>query len=343
MALKPLFMNGVHRTPHAKKVWTVEDVDAVFEASMLNSPEMIPLVIGHTANDLPVVGLLARSALVRQGEGDKRVILYDDAHAEFGREAVAAALADGNNRVSVKIKMPELVIKNIALVKEAAVAALNDVTFGAGEEPDFEYAVFEADALFGTHEYRVPWIGSLFRNVRDWMIEKFGKDEADKVIPSSEVDWLMERPEQDSEVSAGDANFSTTSTSTPMAMTDEEKQRLANLEAENTRLAGLVQQNADAQRTAVIDAVFSAPENAGKITDKNKDAIRKIAEFLVPQDATFGGADDPLKPLKDVLATMPVLKPEDGNVATFGAAAAEDEEADKSHKKAKAEISAKLN
>ena len=337
MAIKPLFMSGTHRTPYHQKVWTAADVDAVFEASIANSPEHIPFVIGHTANDLPVVGLLTRSALVRQGEGDKRVILYDDAHAQFGQAAVDAALADGYKHVSVKIKMPERVIKNIALVKEAAISALNDENFPAGEEPEFEYAVFEADALFGTHEYRVPWIGSLFRNLRDWMIGKYGKDEADTVIPSSEVDWLMERPEQDAGAVTSDASFSTTTTD--KSMTEAEKQKMDQLEAENARLAGLVQQSAEAQRTAAIDAVFGAPEHAGKITDKNKSALRLIAEGLVPADATFGVGDDPLKVFKDLLATMPVTKPADGSVATF-ASSTDGEPGDASKTRLRAEISA---
>ena len=321
MALKKLFVSGTHRTPHPKKVWTAEDVDAVFAASLLGSPEMIPVVIGHPANDLPVVGLLARSALVRQGEGDKRVILIDDSSAQFSSEAVETYRAAGYSKVSVKIKMPEMVIRHVGLVTEAAVAELNSASFGEGDQPGFEYAVFEAEALFGRDEYRMPYVGGLFRKVREFMIEKFGLDAADKVLPSYEIDYLIPPAETDSPDRAQcavTASFSTTTNQ--KAMTEAEKQEMARLTAENARLSGIVAAGAGAQRTAAIDAVFSAPENVGKITDKNKDALRLIAEGIVPADATFGVGADPLKPFKDLLETLPVVKPANGSVATFGRA-----------------------
>jgi hypothetical protein len=96
---------------------------------------------------------------------------------------------------------------------------------------------------------------------------------------------------------------------------------------------------AGAQRTAAIDAVFSAPENSGKVTDKNKSALRLIAEGLVPADATFGADVDPLKAFKDLLATLPVVKPESGSVATFGSAG-DGEPGDERNRKLRAEISA---
>ncbi len=342
MALKKLFVSGTHRTPHPKKVWTAEDVDAVFVASVAGSPEMIPVVIGHTPQDLPVVGLLARSALVRQGEGDRRVILIDDSSAQFSSEAVESYRKAGYDKVSLKIKMPEMVIKNVALVTDAAVAELNAVTFGEGEAAPFEYAVFEASALFGTDEWRMPMVGGLFRGLRDFLIEKFGLDQADKVLPTYQIDYLTPSAEQDTPdgVGSGDggavASFSTIK---DRAMTEAEKQEMAQLKAENTRLAGIVAAGAGAQRTAAIDAVFAAPEYAGKVTDKNKDALRLIAEGIVPADATFGVGADPLKPFRDLLATLPVVKPANGSVATFGSAG--DGEPGNEHKqKLRAEISA---
>ncbi|GEM_PF-3900075 len=342
--LKPLFMSGTHRTPHPKKVWTAEDVDAVFTASMVSSPEMIPLVIGHPENDLPVVGLLARSALVRQGEGDKRVILIDDGSATFSTEALERYRKAGYSKVSVKIKMPEMVIRHIGLVTEAAVDELNSATFGEGDQPGFEYAVFEAEALFGRDEWRMPYVGGLFRNVRDFFIEKFGVEAADKVLPTWEIDNLIPQAEEDNRggqdggVCAFAASFSTTN-AIINTMTEAEKQEMDRLKAENARLAGIVAVSAGAQRTAAIDAVFSAPENSGKVTDKNKDALRLIAEGLVPADATFGVGADPLKPFKDLLSIMPVVQPADGSVATFGRSA-DGEPGDERSKKLRAEISA---
>ncbi len=342
MALKTLFMSGTHRTPHPKKVWTAEDVDAVFTASMTDSPELIPLVIGHPENDLPVVGLLSRSALVRQGEGDRRVIMIDDQSATFSTEALERYRKAGYNKVSVKIKMPEMVIRHVGLVTDAAVAELNSVTFSGADQPGFEYAVFEADALFGRDEWRMPYVGELFRNVRDFFIEKFGLEAADKVLPTWSIDNLIppaESDEQDGQgggVCAFAASFSTTNERT---MTEAEKQEMDRLKAENARLAGIVATSADAQRSAAIDAVFSDPEHKGKITDKNRATLRSIAEGLVPTVATFSADGDPLKPVKDLLATMPVVQPDDGSVATFGSSV-DGEPGDEHSRKLRAEISA---
>ncbi|MEI6846573.1 MAG: hypothetical protein WCK32_00815 [Chlorobiaceae bacterium] len=302
---------------------------------MENSPEQIPLVIGHPENDLPVVGLLARSALVRQGEGDRRAILIDDQAAVFSTEALSRYRQDGYNKVSVKIKMPEMIIRHVGLVTEAAVEELNAASFAAEGEAGWEYAIFEADALFGTDEWRMPLVGGLFRGLRDWMIEKFGLDAADKALPTYSVDALKP-PAEDDCTDKTTASFSTTTNTG--AMTDAEKQEMEQLKAENARLAGLVSSDAEARRTAKIDALFAAPEHKGKITDKNRDTLRVIAAGLVPKDAVFSADVDPLKPVKDLLATMPVVMPGDGSVATFGSAGKGDE-VTAADKKLKAEIS----
>ena len=323
MAFRIIFASGTHRTPHPKKVWTAEDVDAVFSATAERGPEFIPFVVGHPANDLPAVGRLAKTALQVQGEGDRRVIGFEDGFAEFSAEAIAELRKQGRNKVSVKIPMAEgperMIIRHIGFVTDAAVAELNSATFAEGEEPESEYAVFEADAMFGTNEYRVPWIGSLFRNMREWIIGKFGADEADKVIPSHEIVWLMESPSSDDPASVS-ASFSTTTTEGDMGMSDAEKAELQRLQTENAALKAAATASATAARDAAIAAVFSAEENKGKVTDKVKPHLQSLAESLWPADATFGAADDPLKPLREILASMPVVVPADGSVATFASA-----------------------
>ncbi len=334
-----LFASGVHRTPHPKKNWTAEDVDAVFAATMASSLDRIPLVIGHPHNDLPVVGYLAKAALSVQGEGDRRVILFEDEGAEFARDVIDWARAEGKNKLSVKVAMPGMHLKHVGLVTEAAVDEMNAATFAEGQYPDESFAIFEADAdaLFGTNEYRVPWIGGLFRNIREFFIEKFGKDQADQVIPSYEIGWLMDSPSTDSDGPKIDPTFSTTTTDEPM--TDAEKQEMQQLRDKVAAFESKEAVLAGATRQAAIDAVFSSEENKGKITEKNRESLTRVAENLWPKDATFSADSDPLKPLKDLLQTMVVLQPDDGHAATFAAASGEDKGAQGS-KKLRKEISA---
>lgn len=336
MALRPIFKDGEHKTPHPKKVWTADDVGAVFTNSQSLSPDRLPMVVGHPRNDLPVIGYLARKSLQMMDEGDRKVIMVDDEmDAVFSAEAIEQARKAGYDKISVRIKMPEMYIRSIGLVPEAAVDELNDATFADGEEPDEAFAVFEADAFFGTNEYRVPWIGGLFRRLRDAWIERFGKDEADKVLPSYEIDSLMDAPSYDSansDAEAASATFGTaksfsTNNEGISTMTEQEKKELDQLRADKERLEGLVADQTKQTRQQAIDAVFGAPEYKGKITDKNKPELQKVAESLWPEDATFGADDDPLGPLKMVLDSMPVLVTEEeiatsetaADSATFGA------------------------
>lgn len=371
MAFIKLFMAGTHRTAFPKKTWTNDDVDAVFSATLMHGPKFIPFVVGHPEDDLPVIGRLAREALKLIEEGDKKVIGFDHEDAQFSLDDLKRLKKEGMDKLSPKINMkdgPEKqFIKHTGFVSAAAVAALNEAQFEADEGPEYDYAEFSADeafAAFGTNEYRVPWIGGLFRKLRDWMIEKDGKETADNVLPSYEIDGLMDSPSHDKDLRELEAAFGlpAAGSGTPMppvkpakenaefsqsnngsTMNEQEiqalKDRNKSLEDEVNRLKEAEKNSLKAARDAVIDAVFADEAYKGKVTDKNKESLRKYAEGLVPEDAEFSADSDALKPLRDLLDTMPVVHV-DEEVATFEAAA-DGGGPDKNHKEAlKKEISA---
>ena len=372
MAFIEIFKSGVHRTVHPKKDWTNEDVEAVFADTGTDGPVPVVFVEGHPKNDLPVVGRVDKSDLRLVEKDGRKVIGFEHEDAEFSGDDLKRLKKAGKNKFSVKINMrgPKF-IKHIGFVDVPAVVDIEEAQFEGGDEPEFEYATFEADeafAAFGTNEYRVPWIGGLFRRLRDWMIEKDGKETADNVLPSYEIDGLMDSPSyDDKDLREIEAAFGLPAdgSGTPMppvkpqkesaefsqsnngsTMTDAEKQRMQELEDENKRLKGDNERLANdakarlkAQRDATIDAVFADEKYKGKVTDKNRDNLRKYAEGLVPEDAEFSAESDALKPLHDLLETMPVVHVEE-EVATFEAAA-EGGGPDKNHKEAlKKEISA---
>ncbi len=298
MALRPIFSSGVHRTPHPKKEWSEFDVAAVFAGTKKLSPVQMPLVLGHPENDLPVLGYLSREALLLKAEGGKALIMVDDEKdASFSAEAIDSARKSGHNKISVKIKMPEMYIQHIGLVTEAAVAELNSATFAEGVEPEAEYAVFEAETVFGDAGKH-----SLLDTVT-LALKEFFQGKPGGVGPA-----------------APNASFSTTTTDD--AMTEAERMEMQALKDKVAVFEAAAATAGKAARTAAIDAVFSAEEHKGKVTEKNRPALQKMAESLYPADATFGADEDPLKPLKEVLASMPVIVPENGHAATFGTAAA---------------------
>lgn len=367
MAFIKIFVAGTHRTAHPKKEWTNEDVDAVFEATRTAGPLMVPFVVGHPSDDLPVVGRVAREALKKIMEGDKAVIGFEHEDAQFSLDDLKRLKKDGADKLSSKINMREgedmRYIKHVGFVTKPAVAALEDAQFENGEAVEFEYATFGADeafAAFGTNEYRVPWIGKMLQNLREWVIEKHGRDEADKVLPSYEINGLMESPSRDKVVQDLEAAFGSSpggpcipakksadfsQSNNGSAMTEQEiqalKDKAKSLEDENKRLKDADKERMKVQRDAVIDAVFADEKYKGKIVDKNRESLRSFAESLLPEDAEFSAESEALKPLHSLLETMKVVHVEN-EVATFEAAADGGKGGDDTETKAKKELKARV-
>lgn len=364
MAFIEIFKSGVHRTVHPKKDWTNEDVEAVFADTGTDGPVPIVFVEGHPKNDLPVVGRVDKSHLRLVEKDGRKVIGFEHGNAEFSGDDLKRLKKAGKNKFSVKINMrgPKY-IKHIGFVDNPAVVDIEEAQFEGGDEPEYDYATFEAEeafAAFGTNEYRVPWIGKMLQNLREWVIEKHGRDEADKVLPSYEINGLMESPSrdkvvQDLEVVFGSspggpcipakssADFSQSNHGS--TMTEQEIQALKDkakiLEDENKRLKDADKERLKVHRDAVIDAVFADEKYKGKIVDKNRESLRSFAESLLPEDAEFSAESDALKPLRDLLETMPVVHVEE-EVATFEAAADGKDDGEDQRSKARKEISANL-
>jgi hypothetical protein len=101
---------------------------------------------------------------------------------------------------------------------------------------------------------------SLWRQLRDWFIGKFGQDEADRVLPGYQISGLeaaaVTAPDDDggTEVQNINPGFAAPTLKTEVTVTEAE--RLA-LEAENTRLKNELKAAQDAQRQARLDALHA--------------------------------------------------------------------------------------
>lgn len=185
-----------------------------------------------------------------------------------------------------------------------AIKGLKPVEFSASDEGIIEFADWG-------HE-----VGSgLWRRMREWLIAQFGKETADQVVPSWEVDSLAEASRTPTVESATHSStglaFSDPTTSTKESSVND-TEKAAALEAENQRLRGQIAQEQQRQRDATRQAIHaSSVAFAEDLVSKGlKPAHVPIivatldfaqAEFDAPLE--FGEGDDK-QPLVEGLRTV---------------------------------------
>ncbi len=157
----------------SEKDWTEGDLDKIVSSYDPRSHEA-PVVIGHPKDNAPAFGWV--ESLKR--EGKTLLAQLKDLAPEFV-EMVKKGLF---KKRSIAL-YPDLTLRHIGFLGAAppAVKGLADVKFSAaGEAVEIEYL----------EPYQQETIKSIFQRLREWIIEKFGMEEADKIIPSYNVDSL---------------------------------------------------------------------------------------------------------------------------------------------------------
>ena len=180
-----------------------------------------------------------------------------------------------------------------------AVKGLKDVAFA--EEDDIV-------------EFSAPWdashIAGLFRKLREFLIDKFSKEEADTVLPSWTIEDLEESARKDSQSDTPSPAFSETqpnpdSHTEGTGMTEEElKQRQAELESLEQALkekeAAFSEKETSIKATEValqkqaVDSQLDSLIKQGKVLPAQK---AQLAEFMMSLDSNrevleFGEGDD---------------------------------------------------
>ncbi len=173
----------------------------------------------------------------------------------------------------------------------------------------------DADGCVEFSEYGQEISAGLFRRLRDWMIAKFGQDEADQVVPSWEIDSMREdatreRMQQAAEPLASFAEADESNSESPTEepptppiekepeMTEAEKQALARAEAAEKQLADLQAAQAKAEREAAHTANADFAEGlvkSGKLKPAHKALAVRVLDFVqYPNDTTadFGEGEN---------------------------------------------------
>ena len=117
-----IFWNGRHRNKGAKKEWSEQDVERIYER---NKDREIPLVVKHPENDLPIVGFA--KGLRKKIENGKVVL---EARLNKISRWLFEVLKKANmDKVSIALEPDLATIRHIGFVEEPAVEGLPAVTF----------------------------------------------------------------------------------------------------------------------------------------------------------------------------------------------------------------------
>lgn len=267
-----------------------------------------PLVVGHPRHDAPAYGWVKSLSAGAGLEAEPHQV--DPAFAEMvARGAFKKISASFYSPDSPGNPVPGVYsLRHVGFLgaQPPAVKGLRSPEFADGEAGIVEFS-----------DWSDVQNASLWRRMREWLIGRFGVDEADKTIPSYAVETLEAeaRQEDADETASATPAFSETKQETP-AVTPEEK---AAIEAENARLK---QQLADAEaREKAAKAAAAQTENAafaeslvsaGRLLPVQKDFVvsfmASVAEVGVVE---FGEGDakqskPALQSFKDFLGALPV-------------------------------------
>lgn len=183
-----IFRTGTHRSLQGQTLsFSEADLD---DAATAYDPELhqAPLVIGHPQIDAPAYGWVTGLCV----DGDRLVATPDQVEPAFSEMVEAGRF----KKVSASFYSPTAAanpkpghyyLRHVGFLGAAApaVKGLRPIEF-AGDETDvvtLEFADWTTASIALT-------VGRLFRGLRDWMIDRDGRDAADKVLPDWDVNAL---------------------------------------------------------------------------------------------------------------------------------------------------------
>lgn len=181
-------MNG------AAVTFSADDLKAIAAHYDVNAPA--PAVVGHPATDAPAYAW-AQSFTYDEASGRLLASL-----GEVAPEFADAVAAGRYKKISLSLFSPDApnnpapgkwYPKHIGFLGGAApaVPGLKPVSFAEDAAGVLTFEFADARALRD--------VAGLFRNLREWMIEKFGGEAADKVLPGWTIGWVDDAADSDPE------------------------------------------------------------------------------------------------------------------------------------------------
>jgi hypothetical protein len=253
-----------------------------------------PLVVGHPKADLPAYGWV-KSLSAEVG-------LFAEPHqvnAEFEEQVKAGAY----KKVSAAFYTPDhphnpvpgvYYLRHVGFLgaQPPAVKGLKGIEFAE----DAECVEVELEFSEGEGSEQLLWAGesmvSLFKTLRDHLIEKEGAEAADKVLPSWRLDSASEslaraRAERDAQRSARlNPAFSEPATQESTTVKPEEKAALeahnAQLQADLAAAQAKLRKSAVAANTAAHAAFAESLASEARIAPADKAVVTALLDFAEP-------------------------------------------------------------
>ncbi len=297
----PFFKAGKH-TSSAGQAFdaTSESLDKIIE---MNKSREVPIAIGHPKTSSPAWGWVNELKRV----GDTLYAKPRQLVSEF--EAMVNKGMFKNISVSLN---PDLTIRHIGFLG-ATPPAIPGLVAEFSESDNAVMIEFSmADSIQD--------VGNIMQRLRDWFIEKFGTDTADRIVSQWQIDNLKTTKPDDN---PAPASFSKPEGGNDMAKTiqeletelAEEKKKVAEFSKTNEKVLQL-ETDLAVERKKNLAAEFSAflasEELKGKVTPAMKQTCLDLMQCLSGAEIFEFAADDgktekkpPLDVFKGFLKTLP--------------------------------------
>ena len=267
-----IFKAGTHQDSAGnEKTWSEADLDTI--VSKYNPSEHeAPIVIGHPKDNAPAWGWI--EGLKR--EGISLFAKAKDVVPEF-KEMVNKGLF---KKRSISL-YPDFTLRHVGFLGAIppAVKGLADVQFSEDNLTTIEF-----------EEYRVPMIGRIFQRLREWLIEKFDTDTADRIVGSWEIDELK----KDIPLDAQDEKITNAFKEGNKGKEDKDMDKVAELEAKIKQLEKEVSDFAEKDKTKEQQIANLRLDLEKEQTEKRKTDFNTYCDGLVTEGK--------LTPVQKVLA-----------------------------------------
>lgn len=270
------------------------------------APNKAPLVIGHPKTNAPALGWVTG---VRLTDDDRLEVTADNVNVDFAKAVAAKSFP--NRSISLERTDKGLSLRHIGYLGavEPALEGLGWQFNGADSNPT-ETVEFSAEPNetieFSMEIEQQRSVLDMFSDLRDFIIDKFSEEEADRVLPRWNINWLRDaltrKEVSENEITPFAPEFSKPKTEEPAVTTytqeqldaaiqqakdDAEASFSSQLSAEKSRADNAektLEEQAFAARVADCKAVVDAQIAAGHLTPAN---AAGLAEFMasLPQGA----------------------------------------------------------
>lgn len=285
-----------------------------------------PLVVGHPTHDMPAYGWVQRLQCAKDG----LLAVPQQVNPEFAEMVQAGSF----KKISASFYAPTAPgnpVPGVYYLRHVGFLGAQAPAIKGLATPQLTHFAEAEEGVITFAEWDDVTVASLFRRLREWVIGKYGAEEADRVLPQYEVQSLEQSAQDElrkDQLEAAPAfaqapNPPTPPIATENLVTPEEKARL---EQENQRLRAELTSQQQAQQHAANLAFCESLQAQGRLLPAYQQvALATLDHFAAqPAPVEFGEGDarTPLaEGFKKLLAELPV-QVQFGEAATAARAAA---------------------